>query len=138
MADRVELKWLEGMSFEGQVNGHKLVIDADEKVGGKNSGPRPKALMLLALAGCTAMDVVSILGKMKVEYEAFTVDVVSNKTDEHPVVYTDFKIVYRVKGNAVDLDKVKRAVELSQEKYCGVSAMYKHIGPVTYEIEVVK
>ncbi len=136
MADKVILNWQEGMTFEGEVNGHKLVIDADEKVGGKDKGPRPKALMLLALAGCTSMDVVSILNKMRMPYDTFSVEVESNKTEEHPVVYTEFKIVYRFKGKNLDLDKIRKAVELSQDRYCGVSAMYKHIGPVTFDIEI--
>jgi putative redox protein len=134
MEDKVTLKWQEGMTFEGEVNGHKLIIDADESVGGKNSGPRPKALMLLALAGCTAMDVVSILNKMRMPYDDFSIDVVSNKTEEHPVVYSDFKILYKFKGKELDLEKIKKAIDLSQERYCGVSAMYRHIGPVTFEI----
>jgi len=136
MADKVSLKWQEGMTFEGVVNGHKLTIDADEKVGGKDKGPRPKALMLMALAGCTSMDVVSILNKMRMPYDAFSVEVESNKTEEHPVVYTDFKIVYKFKGKDLDLEKIRKAVDLSQDRYCGVSAMYKHIGPVTFEIEI--
>lgn len=134
MADKVLLEWKSGMSFIGEVNGHKLVIDADEKVGGNNEGPRPKALMLLALAGCTAMDVVSILNKMRMPYESFDIEVVSNKTEEHPVVYTDFKILYKFKGKELDAEKIKKAVDLSQERYCGVSAMYKNIAPVTFEI----
>jgi len=136
MADKVILNWQEGMTFEGEVNGHKLVIDADEKVGGKDKGPRPKALMLSALAGCTSMDVVSILNKMRMPYDTFSVEVESNKTEEHPVVYTEFKIVYRFKGKNLDLDKIRKAVDLSQDRYCGVSAMYKHIGPVTFDIEI--
>ena len=103
-------------------------------VGGKDTGPRPKALMLIALAGCTAMDVVSILNKMRMPYDDFNVNVEANKTEEHPVVYTDFKIVYRFRGSALDRGKIEKAVSLSQDRYCGVSAMYKSIGPVSYEI----
>lgn len=138
MADKISLKWVDGMAFDGEVNGHTLRIDANESVGGRDTGPRPKALMLLALAGCTAMDVVSILNKMRMEYDDFSVDVESNKTEEHPVVYTDFKIVYKFKGNNLDREKIDKAVSLSQERYCGVSAMYKHIAPVTYEIVLEK
>jgi Predicted redox protein, regulator of disulfide bond formation len=136
MEEKVSLKWLEGMAFEGEVNGHKLTVDADENVGGKNAGPRPKPLMLLALAGCTAMDVVSILGKMKMPYDEFSIDVVSNKTEEHPTVYTDFKILYKFKGKGLDMEKITKAVDLSQEKYCGVSAMYRQFAPVTFEIAI--
>lgn len=134
MADKISLKWIEGMAFDGEVNGHTLRIDANESVGGKDTGPRPKALMLIALAGCTAMDVVSILNKMRMPYDDFNVNVEANKTEEHPVVYTDFKIVYRFRGSALDRGKIEKAVSLSQDRYCGVSAMYKSIGPVSYEI----
>lgn len=130
----MSLKWQEGMTFEGEVNGHKLIIDADDSVGGKDKGPRPKPLMLLALAGCTAMDVVSILNKMRMAYDDFSIDVVSNKTEEHPTVYTDFKIIYKFKGKDLDLEKIKKSIELSQDRYCGVSAMYRSIGPVNFEI----
>lgn len=134
MEEKVSLKWQEGMTFEGEVNGHKLIIDADDSVGGKDKGPRPKPLMLLALAGCTAMDVVSILNKMRMAYDDFSIDVVSNKTEEHPTVYTDFKIIYNFKGKDLDLEKIKKSIELSQDRYCGVSAMYRSIGPVNFEI----
>jgi len=69
MKTTLTLDWLEDMAFESEINGHKIVIDADESVGGKNRGPRPKPLVMLALAGCTAMDVVSMLKKMRVEIE---------------------------------------------------------------------
>lgn len=134
MADKITLKWKEDMAFDGFVNGHTIRIDANESVGGHNTGPRPKSLMLLALAGCTAMDVVSILNKMRMPYDDFSIDVESSKTEEHPVVYTDFKIVYRFKGKQLDKEKIEKAVNLSQEKYCGVSAMYKLIAPLSFEI----
>lgn len=87
MSEKVGLKWTKDMSFEADVNGHKIIIDADEKVGGKDRGPRPKPMMLLALGGCTGMDVVSILKKMRVELESFNVDVEATITNEHPKYY---------------------------------------------------
>jgi Predicted redox protein, regulator of disulfide bond formation len=134
MKDLISLKWLDGMAFESELNGHTIRIDASKENGGNETGPRPKALILVSLAGCTAMDVVSILKKMRMSYDSFTVDVESNKSDEHPVVYTDFKIVYRFKGKELDREKIEKAVSLSQERYCGVSAMCQNIGPVSYEI----
>jgi len=134
MQSKITLDWLDGMSFETELNGHKIYLDADPKVGGKNLGPRPKPLMLVALAGCTGMDVVSILKKMRVEYDGFSVDVEAELTEEHPKKYSGMKIIYRFKGKDLPMDKLKKAVELSKERYCGVSANYRDSFPVDYEI----
>lgn len=95
MKTKLSVNWLDGMAFESEVNGHKIVIDADEAVGGKDRGPRPKPLMLLALAGCTGMDVVSILKKMRVELDNFSVEVEANNTEEHPKHYDEMKVIYK-------------------------------------------
>jgi putative redox protein len=133
----ISMSWKGSMSFEGEVNGHKIMMDADPLVGGENKGPRPKPLMLLALAGCTGMDVVSILKKMRVEVEDFNVSVSADMTEEHPVVYSAMHIVYEFKGQNLDMEKLQKAIDLSQERYCGVSAMYKQFLKLTYEIKVV-
>lgn len=137
MKNEVSLKWKSDMAFEGIVNNHKITVDADESVGGHNSGPRPKPLMLLALAGCTAMDVVAILKKMKVDLEDFNVVVSAELTEEHPKVYKSMHIVYQFKGNDLDPEKLKKAIDLSQEKYCGVSAMYKNFANITFEMQIL-
>jgi putative redox protein len=92
--------------------------------------------MLTALAGCTAMDVISILRKMKVEPDSFSVETEADLTDDHPKIFKAIRIVYRLRGKGIDKDKVKKAVELSQEKYCGVSAMLKMVAPIDYEIVI--
>jgi putative redox protein len=125
------------MCFTSEINGHKLVVDAKEESGGQDKGPRPKALMMLALAGCTGMDVVSILKKMRMEFDDFNVHIESELNDEHPKLYTKMHIVYEFKGKALDMDKIKKAVDLSQEKYCGVSANYKKAMDISYEIKIV-
>jgi putative redox protein len=124
------------MAFETEMNGHKLILDASPENGGEDKGPRPKALMLLALAGCTGMDVVSILKKMRVEVEGFWVSVEGNLTEEHPKYYDQIHVIYHFKGKDLPMDKLEKAVKLSEDKYCGVSALYKKVIPVTTEIKV--
>ncbi|MDX1902649.1 MAG: OsmC family protein [Thermonemataceae bacterium] len=130
----VEVNWLDHLAFEGEVNGHKIVLDADEAVGGLDRGARPKPFMLLALAGCTGMDVVSILAKMKVEIQNFKVKVSGDITDEHPKHFNKMHVKYEFWGKDLPLDKLQKAVSLSEERYCGVSAVYKKAMPVTSEI----
>lgn len=134
MKEKLGLDFLGGMAFETEMNGHKIYIDADESVGGKDTGPRPKALMMLALAGCTGMDVVSILRKMRVEYEGLSIAVDAELDDEFPKPYTSMKVIYKFTGKNLPLDKIQKAVDLSKERYCGVSANYKDSFPVAHEI----
>ena len=131
MKSRVVLK--DQMLFTGELNGFEIPIDADEGVGGQNKGPQPKGLMLTSLAGCTAMDVISILRKMRCEPEQFSVEARAELTDEHPKVFRKVLIIYRLKGDGIDRAKVEKAVNLSQERYCGVSAMLQKAVPVESE-----
>lgn len=130
----IQADWLDGMAFETEVNGHKLIIDADEKVGGTNRGPRPKPLMLVALAGCTGMDVVSILKKMREDVKKFRVSVEALQTDDHPKHYVEMKVIYEFWGNNLNPENVNKAVKLSDEKYCGVSAAYRKGMKLTHEV----
>ncbi len=136
MKTSLNLNWLEGMAFESEVNGHKIVLDAVESVGGKDRGPRPKPLMLLALAGCTGMDVVSILKKMRVVLDNFSVEVEANLTEEHPKQYDEMKVIYKFWGKDLPMEKLEKAVNLSDERYCGVSAVYKKALKMSHEIQV--
>ncbi|MFW5754817.1 MAG: OsmC family protein, partial [Marinilabiliaceae bacterium] len=111
-------------------------VDAAPSVGGENKGVRPKPLMLLSLAGCTGMDVVSILKKMRVEVEDFNVRVEADMTEEHPKHYNKMKIIYSFKGNDLPREKIEKAVNLSEEKYCGVSAVYKQAMDISTEIRI--
>ena len=131
------LSWKGNMEFETELNGHKLTLDASPEVGGTDKGPRPKMLMLTALAGCTGMDVVSILKKMKVEFDEFNVRVDGSLSEEHPKYYETMNVIYEFKGKDLTEDKLKKAIELSQEKYCGVSALYKKAIKLTYEIKIL-
>jgi putative redox protein len=123
------------MHFAAELDGHDFAIDADPQVGGQDLGPRPKGLMLTALAGCTAMDVVSILRKMRVTPTAFNVEANAQVTDEHPRVFSHIHLTYRFQGD-VPRDKAQKAIELSQERYCGVSAMLKQVVPIDWEIVI--
>ena len=134
----IKIDWLENMAFKTEVNGHEMIIDASAEGGGENRGPRPKPLMLVALAGCTGMDVVSILKKMRVELESFSVKVIGHMTDEHPKLFTGMHVIYEFKGKDLPMDKLAKAVSLSDEKYCGVSATLKQGLTITHEIVVTE
>ncbi|WP_297098749.1 OsmC family protein [uncultured Draconibacterium sp.] len=134
----VDMAWTDKLAFEADMDGHKVVIDATEEVGGSDLGPRPKKLMLTALAGCTGIDVVMILKKMKVELEAFNVIVEGELTEEHPKYYNKMTIVYQFKGKDLPMAKLEKAVKLSEEKYCGVSAVYRQAMEMKTEIRIVE
>ncbi|HVN58451.1 MAG TPA: OsmC family protein [Bacteroidales bacterium] len=136
MKDTVALRHIGKMSFDVVVNGHHLLLDTAEEFGGNNGGPRPKSLLMAALAGCTAMDVVSILNKMKIQFEEFRISIEGNVTEEHPRHYDKMHIKYIVTGNNIPGDKVKHAIELSQDKYCGVSYTLKKALDVTWELVI--
>jgi putative redox protein len=133
----VVTRWLSNMAFETEANGHKIVLDAESDVGGENLGPRPKPLMLAALGGCTGMDVISILKKMRVEVDSFNVSVVGDLTVEFPKHYAKIHVTYEFTGKDLPLDKLEKAVSLSEDKYCGVSAVYKKVIEMTSEIKVI-
>ena len=132
MKQEISISWKDGMAFEADVNGHKIMLDAGEQFGGRDLGPRPKPLMLVALAGCTAMDVVSILTKMRVELDHFDVRVEGEQSEEQPVHYTGMHIIYEFWGKNLPDDKLEKAITLSHERYCGVSAVYRKAMPVTH------
>jgi putative redox protein len=136
MKESVTTKWLDNMAFETVVNGHKFNIDAAGQVGGEDRGPRPKTFMLAALGGCTGMDVISILKKMRVEVESFNVKVEGDLTEEFPKHFYKMHVIYEFTGKDLPIDKLKKAVNLSEEKYCGVSAVYRKALELTSEIKL--
>ncbi len=123
-----------GMNFTVDVNGHKIEIDTDEAGGGNNVGTRPKALMLVSLAGCTGFDVVSILNKMRVNFSDLSISVDGHLTETEPKIYDTVLINYTIKVNKEDEPKVLKAVKLSKEKYCGVSKMFDAFAKVSFKI----
>ena len=134
MKETISTKWLSDLAFEAEVDGHKVYMDSSLEHGGKNTGPRPKPLMMVALAGCTGMDVAAILKKMKVELEELSVDVEGDVSEDHPKRFLGMKVIYRVKGKDLKREKIEKAVNLSNTRYCGVSANYSKAFPITHEI----
>ena len=134
MKETIKAQWLNGLSFETEVDGHKIYMDTAAEHGGKNLGPRPKLMMMVALAGCTGMDVVAILKKMRENVEELSVEVQGDVTEEHPKRFEGMKVIFRVKGKGINLKNVEKAVNLSSTRYCGVSTNYKEAFDITYEI----
>lgn len=122
-----------GMRFtsEGAVS---VVMDAAESAGGKGEAPTPKQMVLHGLAGCTGMDVAAILGKRKVPYEHFSIDVEAEQTEYHPKVFKSVKLTYRFVANPDDRKKIERAIALSKESFCGVSAMLEKTAKIESEL----
>ena len=137
MTEKVNVTWVDEMAFDAKVNGFHIILDAVEKVGGKNRGPRPKPLTLVSLAGCTGMDVISILTKMRVKPDFFDVEVEAELTDEHPKYFHTIHIKYLFKGKDLPMDKLEKAVSLSQDRYCGVSEMLRKSSKLIHEIVVL-
>ncbi|MBX2888181.1 MAG: OsmC family protein [Ferruginibacter sp.] len=121
-----------GMKFTSDIDNFSILMDSSEN--GLPGGPSPKKLMLASLAGCTGIDVVSILTKMQVSYSEFNITTIARLTTEHPKIYDNIKIIYKVKVDEINHQKFKRAVDLSIEKYCGVMAMYRHFAKIETEI----
>ncbi len=134
---RVQAQWTSGMRFEGtNADGLRVVMDAHPEHGGAGGGPAPMETLLLALAGCTGMDVIPILRKMRAPVDRFTIEVSGERAQEHPRVLTEIHLRYIAAGNRLRPEQVEKAVALSQEKYCSVSAMLRKAAPVTYEVVV--
>jgi putative redox protein len=138
MKESQSVKWIDGMAFEGSVNGHSIILDAEAKVGGLDRGPRPKPLMITSLLGCTAMDVISILKKMRVDVKDFSVHAETELTEEHPKHFSKIHLVYEFTGTNLPMDKLEKAVSLSQDRYCGVSYTYKQVMEMSHEIKVIE
>jgi len=138
MKNTININWLGNMAFEAEIDGHKITLDASGDVGGENRGPRPKPLMLVALAGCTGMDVISILKKMRVSVDRMNVTVEGELTEEHPKHFHSMHITYTFYGKKLPKDKIQKAVDLSQERYCGVSYTYREALELTSEINLIE
>ena len=124
------------MQFEStNPSGETFLINAAPEHGGEGEGLRPKALMLSSLAGCSGLDVASLIAKMKLEVEDFKIETIANLTEEHPKVYDNVIIEYHFYGSNLNEAKLQRAVDLSVEKYCGVMEMFRKFAHI--EIKVV-
>jgi putative redox protein len=134
MKHEIETQWMGKMQFNALVNGHTIIMDAPERVGGEDHGPIPKPFVLTALSGCTGMDVVAILRKQGIQLKDFNLKVSGEISKQPPIEYISANIVYDMTGNEDDAQAAIDAALYSQEKICGVSHMLKKIIPVTWQI----
>ena len=134
---KASVKWSGNMLFTGHgPSGHKVIMDASEKVGGEDSAARPLELLLLALGGCTGMDVISILRKKRKTVTSMEISLEARQSEEHPRKLEGIKVTYLLKGPGLDETSVHRSVELSDEKYCSVAATLRIHVPVEWEVAV--
>jgi len=133
MTHKVKTNWKGNMLFESIQDAGSLMIDAPQN-GEESQGLRPKALMLSALAGCSGLDVVSLLKKMRAEVDDFSIDIEAELTDEHPKYYKKVTMVFNFYGSDFKKDKIEKAVKLSEDRYCGVLEMFRQFAEVTTEI----
>ena len=134
MSLHITTTWLGNMKFEStNPSGHNLFIDAGPENGGNSEGYRPKALMLSALAGCSGLDVASLIKKMKLEVADFKIEIDANLTEEDPKYYDKVTMHFHFSGNNLNEKKLQRAVDLSIEKYCGVMEMFRQFADLKVE-----
>jgi putative redox protein len=132
---KAKVVWVEKRQFVGiSPSGHGIVLDSPEET---NNGPSPMELVLISLAGCTGMDVISILEKMKKKVESFEVSCEGERADTYPKVYKKIKVHYFIKGEDIDKESVERAIKLSKEKYCSVSAMLSNSVEIDFDYEIL-
>lgn len=133
-----KVKWVEGLQFVGESGtGHAIVMDGDMEVGGKDTGMRPMELLLIGLGGCSGMDVASILQKKKQQVTDIDINVKGEKTDTYPKKFTEIGIEFIVSGKDLSEEAVKRAVELSMEKYCSVKATLEETAKISFSYKIV-
>jgi len=136
---KVYLKQVKGLTLaaKGESN-HWITMDGPENLGGNNAGIRPKELVLIALAGCTGSDVVSILQKKRINLTDFEINISAQQTEEHPKVFTHIDLEYVFYGKGIQLKDVERAIELSTQTYCGVSTMLKKAMTINHTYRIVE
>ena len=138
MAKTVRLSLQEHMRFQADTgSGHSVVLDSsDPDLGGANAGMRPTEAVLVALGGCAAMDVISILRKMREDVTAYDVNVTGQQAEEHPQVYTSIIVAHSLQGPDLSEENVRRAIELSMTRYCPVHAMLRPTVPIAARYEI--
>ncbi len=135
----VEARLIRGMRFDvGSGSGHTITLDAAEHGGGENAGPRPMEMLLVGLAGCTAMDVISILRKKRQPVAAYEVHVEGVRAEENPMVFTDITVEHVVTGHDIQPEAVARAIELSEGKYCGAGAMLGKVAHLRHTFRIIE
>ncbi len=135
MADKITTHWQDGLTFESDnPSGKSVIMDTDIEGQEERYGLSPKAMMLSSLAGCTALDVISTLDKMKEEIDDFKIEVLGELTEEHPRYYHSVVVDYHFYGSDLNKNKCERAVDLSVEKYCGVMEMFRRFAKIETNI----
>ncbi len=134
---KVTTTWKEALAFDANADGHIVRLDTTKEGGGLDSGMSPKKMLLASLCGCSGMDIVDILQKMKVHFTQLEITAEAEQTDEHPKVFKSIELVYHCNVSAEDEDKFKRAVNLSMEKYCGISAMLAKHCAINYQTVLI-
>jgi putative redox protein len=137
MNHSVNVTWEKNMKFVTNLDNHQLILDSSEANGGNDEGPRPKGLLMVALAGCTGMDVISILKKMQLDVTYFNLRVEGITRNEHPMKFESMKVIYEFRGNNLVFSKLEKAVNLSIDRYCGVNANFKDAMKMEYEIVIL-
>ncbi|ODA43751.1 OsmC/Ohr family protein [Thermodesulfovibrio sp. N1] len=134
---KAKVKWAGGLQFVGQSGtNHAIVMDAHPDYGGENTGMRPMELLLVGLGGCSGMDIVSILKKKKQDIRGLEINVKGQQPDSYPKRFTEIEIEFIVKGKNFSEEAVKRAVELSMNKYCSVKATLEHSAKIIYSYKI--
>ena len=132
-----KVRWQEGLTFTGTADsGFALPLGADQEVGGADDGFRPMELMAVSLAGCTGMDVISILRKKRQEVTAFEVSVTAQRAEEHPKVFTRARIEYEVTGHDIQETALRRSIELSAQRYCPAQGMLARVMPMKLDYRI--
>ncbi len=132
----VRVMYEKDLEFIAEVEGHKLILDYNEAFGGHDNGPSPRDILLPAYAGCTGMDIVYILKKMRQEVKEIKINIEADANDKPPRVFTNIRLHFIIKGNNLKEEKVKEAIELSQGKYCGVAPMLRAFCKLDYTYEI--
>ena len=136
---KVVVKMVEGLQMVGRSgSGHAIVVDQMPDVAGLNQGPQPMELLLISLASCTGMDVISIMKKKRQDLRGFWVEVEGERAEEHPKVYTKIRLKFMFEGKNISKDAVERSIYLSQNKYCPVTAMLRGSVPIETEYEIIE
>jgi len=136
---KARVKWIEQMAFVAESDsGHAVVIDGPQEMGGRNLGMRPMEMLLLGMGGCTAIDVISILEKARQKVTDCALELSAERADEAPKVFTRIHVHYIVSGQDLKEHHVKRAIQLSAEKYCSASIMLGKTAEITHDYEIVQ
>ncbi len=134
-----KMKWAGGLKFEGvSAFGHKIVTDGGKKVGGEEAGYKPTELLLFSIAGCTGIDIVRVLEKMRQKVDSIDIEMTAHHADDYPKPIHTIEIRYVLKGDNLDAAKVEQAIKLSEEKYCMVSQTVEHQGTVKTSFEIME